>query len=321
MPSCVNRLTHPGGCEIGRRPIDLHLKALKMLNVEVKEISHGFIDCTTNEIIGTDIYLDFPSVGATENIMLAAVVSKGDTYIKNAAKEPEIVDLQNFLLKMGAKVYGAGTNIIKITGVTQNALNKNIEHSIIPDRIVAGTYLIAAAITKGDVVVKNLVPEHLGSIISNLKDTGCTVNISAENDEIHILGPEKLKAINMIRTMPYPGFPTDMQAQFTTLFSIAEGTGIIVENIFENRYMHIDELLRMGANIIVEGKTAIIKGVSKLTGANVLAKDLRGGAALILAGLVADGNTIISGITHVKRGYEDIDIKLKNIGAIIDTIT
>ncbi|MCX7922352.1 MAG: UDP-N-acetylglucosamine 1-carboxyvinyltransferase [Clostridia bacterium] len=309
----VNSLTHPGGCEIGPRPIDLHLKALKAMGARIQDVQNGFLYGEADKLKGCDIHLDYPSVGATENIMLAAVLADGDTYIRNAAKEPEIIDLQNYLVAMGAEVSGAGTNVIRIKG--KNTKFNSVEHSVIPDRIVAGTYMVAAAITGGNMVVKNIAPEHISSIISNLRDSGCHINI--KKNSLHITSPARPKAIDIIRTLPYPGFPTDMQAQMVSMLSIARGTSIIVETIFENRYKHVDELLRMGANIKLEGRIAVIKGVKKLNGANVTARDLRGGAALILAGLVAEGETVISGTKHIDRGYEDIEGKLSQVGALI----
>ncbi|HBW27039.1 MAG TPA: UDP-N-acetylglucosamine 1-carboxyvinyltransferase [Hungateiclostridium thermocellum] len=306
-------MSHPGGCEIGPRPIDLHIKALKRMGVKVHDAHHGFLYCEVDKIKGCEIQLDFPSVGATENIMLAAVFAEGETVIRHAAKEPEIVDLQNFLVGMGADVSGAGTSTITIRG-TNRKLN-NVEHTVIPDRIVAGTYLVAAGITGGELNLKNVMPEHITSVVSYLRESGCRINIKRNN--IHISGPSRPKAIDIIRTLPYPGFPTDMQSQFVSLLSVARGTSIIVETIFENRYKHVEELLRMGADIKLEGRLAVIKGVKRLTGATVTARDLRGGAALVLAALAAEGTSIISGIKHIDRGYENIEGKLSMVGAII----
>ncbi len=310
---CAKRKTHPGGCEIGPRPIDLHLKALRSMGAKIDDARRGFIYAEADRLKGCEIHLDYPSVGATENIMMAAVCAEGDTYIRNAAKEPEIADLQRFLKAMGANVSGAGTGVIFIRGGTSRF--KAAEHTVIPDRIVAGTYLIAAGITGGEITLKNVCPEHLIPVISNLKDCGC--RIKTNKSDLHITGPVRNKAIDIIRTLPYPGFPTDMQAQMVSLLSVAKGTSIFVETVFENRYKHVEELSRMGADIRVEGRMAVIKGVKKLTGANVTARDLRGGAALVLAGLAADGETIVNEIKHIDRGYEKIEEKLKAVGAAI----
>lgn len=310
---CANSLSHPGGCEIGPRPIDLHIKALKNMSSKIQDVQNGFIYAEADKLVGSDIHLDYPSVGATENVMLAAVFAEGDTYVRNAAKEPEIIDLQNYLIGLGVDVAGAGTSIIKIKG--SNRKLKDIEHYVIPDRIVAGTYMIASAITGGNMVMKNIVPEHLSSIVANLRDCGSNINI--KKNTLHISGPARAKAVEIIRTLPYPGFPTDMQAQIISLLSVARGTSIVVETIFENRYKHVEELLRMGASIKLEGRLAVIKGVKKLTGATVYARDLRGGAALVLAGLAAEGETVVQGTNHIDRGYENIEGKLQQVGATI----
>lgn len=306
---------YPGGCEIGPRPIDLHIKALSSLGAKI-DSQHGVIYCEAERLKGCDIQLDLPSVGATENMMLAAVFAEGDTYIRNAAKEPEIVDLQNFLIGLGVEISGAGTSVIRITGT--GTLNKNAEHIVISDRIVAGTYMIASAITGGEILLKNVVPEHLNSIIYNLRETGCRIKV--DRNTIRVLGTTRPRAIDAIRTLPYPGFPTDMQAQMVALLSVSRGTSIIVETIFENRYKHVEELLRMGAKIKLEGRLAVIRGVKQLTGASVAARDLRGGAALVLAGLAAEGETIIHGVKHIDRGYENIEGKLAQVGALIKRI-
>ena len=305
------KASYPGGCEIGIRPIDLHLKSLREMGATIKE-EHGFLICEAKQLKGCDIQLDFPSVGATENIMLASVFAKGVTVIRNAAKEPEIIDLENFLNAMGAKISGAGTATIYIKGVEKL---HDVEHHIIPDRIVAGTYLVAAAITKGEIVLKNIVHEYLQSVLYKLRECGCIIQIY--NDSLRLIAPEGIKAIESIRTLPYPGYPTDMQAQMMALMSLSDGTTIFTENIFENRYKHANELVRMGANIKIDGRIAVVKGVRKLSGATVIAQDLRGGASLVLAGLAAEGKTIIENIKHIDRGYENINDVLNELGADI----
>jgi UDP-N-acetylglucosamine 1-carboxyvinyltransferase len=294
----------------------LHLKALRNMGAKIQDVQHGLIYCEGENLKGCDIHLDYPSVGATENIMLASVFSKGETIIRNAAKEPEIVDLQRFLTRLGINVSGAGTGIIRIEG-TDKKLN-SAEHTVIPDRIVAGTYMVAAGITGGDITIRNVIHEHLNSLISNLRETGCSIN--TRGSDLHIIGPIRPYALDILRTLPYPGFPTDMQAQMVAMLSIARGTSIIVETVFENRYKHVGELLRMGANIKLEGRLAVIKGVRKLKGANVCARDLRGGAALVLAGLAAEGETVITGVKHIERGYECLEKKLLGVGAAIRRI-
>jgi len=305
----------PGGCEIGPRPIDMHLKGLRELGAEIEE-SHGFIYAKAKELKGCEIQLDYPSVGATENIMLAATRAKGTTVIRNAAREPEIVDLQNYLNKAGAKVSGAGTSVVIIEGV--NEFN-DVSHNTMPDRIVAGTYMIASAITGGEIVVKNIVIDHLQAIIAKLKEAGCI--IYNDNSSLKIIGPRKINSIEMIQTLPYPGFPTDMQAQMMALLTIANGTSIISETVFENRFKHAEELIRMGANIKIFGRVAVVKGVKELTGAKVSAKDLRGGASLILAGLAARGVTVVDNVFHVERGYENFHLELERLGANIKKIS
>lgn len=304
-------LSYPGGCEIGPRPIDLHLKALRSMGAEIEE-SHGLLHCKSKGLKGCDIQLDYPSVGATENIILAGVTAEGTTVIRNAAREPEIIDLQSYLNKAGAKVSGAGTSIITIEGIKKL---KNLSHSIIPDRIVAGTFMTAAVITGGDVIINNIVVEHIQSIIAKFKEAGAT--IYSNSSSIKVSGPKKVNAIEMLQTLPYPGFPTDMQAQVMSLLSIASGTSIISETVFENRFKHAEELSRMGANIKTFGKVAVINGVRELTGAKTSAKDLRGGASLVLAGLVAKGTTEIKNIYHIERGYEDFHLRLRDLGADI----
>lgn len=307
-------ISYPGGCDIGPRPIDLHLKALKELGADIKE-AHGFIHCKANNLKGCDIHLDYPSVGATENIILAAVKAKGTTIIRNAAREPEIVDLQNFLNAAGCKICGAGTSVIRVDGIDSSERLASIEYTIIPDRIVAGTYMVASAITGGEVILKNIVVEHIQSIIAALRETGCMIynNCTA----LKVIGPKRIKPIESIRTLPYPGFPTDMQAQLMALLCVANGTSVVCETVFENRFKHVEELVRMGANIKTVGRVAVIKGVKQLTGANVTAKDLRGGACLVLAGLVAKGVTKIDNIYHIERGYDRLHEKLNQLGANI----
>ncbi|HHW47936.1 MAG TPA: UDP-N-acetylglucosamine 1-carboxyvinyltransferase [Clostridiaceae bacterium] len=308
------KVSLPGGCAIGSRPVDLHLKGFSLMGAEITQ-GHGYIEARVNgRLKGNKIYLDFPSVGATENLMMAAVLAEGQTIIENAATEPEIVDLATFLNAMGADIKGTGTDTIKINGVSSL---KGPRHAIIPDRIEAGTFMVAAAITGGDVVIDNVVPDHLKPVSAKLREAG--VEISEELTSIRVSSDSKLKAID-IKTHPYPGFPTDMQAQMTSLMSRAEGTSMIIETIFENRFMHVSELKRMGAKIKIEGRSAIVEGNSKLTGAQVKATDLRAGAALILAGLVAEGTTEITDIQHIERGYVNIDEKLRQLGAKIHRV-
>lgn len=304
------KLSYPGGCDIGSRPIDLHIKAFKKLGISIVEES-GFINCNCERIIGNEISLDFPSVGATENSILVSVLAEGTTKIENAAMEPEIVDLQNFLNKMGAKVSGAGTKTIVVEGVKKL---KDVSYNIMPDRIEAGTFLCMAVATGGKIKLNSIIPEHLTPIISKLEE--CGSKILLEKNSITIEAKSKIKATD-IKTMPYPGFPTDMQSVFASMLTVSKGTSIIVENIFENRYKYIPELNRMGAKIVIEGRTAIIKGVKKLNAAPVKCTDLRGGAALVLAGLIAKGKTKISNIEYILRGYENLDIKLRKLGANI----
>ena len=305
------KVSYPGGCEIGPRPIDLHLKALREMGAEIDE-SHGFLYCHCEKLKGCEIQLDYPSVGATENTILAAVRAKGTTVIRNAAREPEIIDLQNYLNKCGAKISGAGTSIIKIEGVEKF---KDVEYTIMPDRIVTGTYMAASALTGGEIIIKNVETNHIQAIVAKLKEAGCL--IYNDNSSLKVIGPEKINYIEMTQTLPYPGFPTDMQAQMMAVLSIADGTSIISETVFENRFKHADELIRMGADIKIIGKVAIIKGVKELTGAKVKSKDLRGGASLVLAGLAAKGTTEVENIYHIERGYEDLDENLRKLGADI----
>ena len=306
------KISTPGGCEIGLRPIDLHLFAMKKLGVEIEE-SHGKLLCTIpKKLKGTKITLTFPSVGATENAVLLASVSEGTTTIINAAREPEIIDLCNFLNKCGAKISGAGESVIVIDGVKKL---KASEHSVICDRIAAATYLFAGAITGGDVTLKNTVPQHLNSILPVLEETGCEISIKC--NEIRLRAPLKLRRIDKLITQPYPGFPTDAQAPIMALTTVADGTSVIVENIFESRFKHVPELLRMGAKIRTEGRVAVIDGVKRLYGASVVSPDLRGGSALVLAGLVAFGTTEVGCLKHIDRGYENFENNLCMLNADI----
>ena len=304
-------ISFPGGCNIGARPIDLHIKGFESLGAKVQIIKNKYI-IDAKELTGARIYLDFASVGATINIMLAATYAKGCTIIENSAREPEIVDLQNFLNKMGAKIKGAGTDEIEIEGTKRL---KEISYNIMPDRIETGTFLCLAAKTGGKIELEKTNPNHLTPVISKLEEAGNKIEIKKET--IKIEAPKKLKAID-IKTMPYPGFPTDMQSIMASTFSIAKGTTIIVENIFENRYKYVQELNKMGAKITVEGKSAIIRGTRKLYGANVKATDLRGGAALVLAAMAAKGTTIIENIEYILRGYEELDEKIRQLGGNIE---
>lgn len=302
--------SYPGGCEIGSRPIDLHLKGFEKLGVNIKE-EYGEIICNTEKIQGAQIHLDFPSVGATENIILAACLAEGTTVLTNAAKEPEIEDLVKFLNKAGAKIKGEGTDRVEITGVKKLS---EISYNIMPDRIEAGTYLVAGAITGGNVKITSANPIHIEPILDKLEEANCSLEIG--KNYVQIKAPKRIKAVD-IKTMPYPGFPTDMQSIFGALLSTAKGTSIITENIFENRYKYIQELNRMGTKINVEGRTAIIKGTKRIQGTNVVASDLRGGAALIMEALVARGVTQIENVHYILRGYENIEGKLKELGAKI----
>lgn len=303
------RVSYPGGCAIGPRPINLHIKALERIGAKVDE-SFGYIDAEAEELTGGEVNFDFPSVGATENAIMAAVLAKGTTIIRNAAREPEIVDLQALLNKMGAKVSGAGMDTIRIDGV-----NKLMpaEHTVMFDRIEAGTFLMAGVMTRGDILVENIIPEYLFSVTDKLQDIGAQI-ITGKNS-IRIRARE-LRGVD-IKTLPYPGFPTDLQAPMLSLVTIAKGTSIITETIFENRFKHVDELTRMGAKIKVEGRTAVIRGVPKLTGAIVAAPDLRAGSALVLAALTAEGTSEIEQVYHIERGYESIEKKLQALGAQI----
>lgn len=305
------KISLPGGCNIGSRPINLHLKGFKNLGADI-EIGHGYIEAKAKRLTGTTIYLDFPSVGATENIIMAAVFAKGTTIIDNAADEPEIRDLIRFLNQMGAKIYNVGISKIMIEGV--ESLKGGIYEPIY-DRIEAGTFMVAAAITKSDITINGVIEEHHRPTIEKLKE--CGIPISIENNKMKINASDSEILATDIKTMPYPGFPTDMQPQFMSLLSMAKGTSVITENVFENRLMHVAELVRMGANIKIEGKTAILEGVNSLTGCEVKATDLRAGAALVIAGLVAKGETVINDIYHIDRGYSDIESKFRGLGAEI----
>ncbi|WP_418222850.1 UDP-N-acetylglucosamine 1-carboxyvinyltransferase [Clostridium isatidis] len=307
------KISMPGGCNIGTRPIDLHLKGFRLLGAEI-EIGHGFVEAKAKKLIGNRIYLDFPSVGATENILMASVFAEGTTIIENAAEEPEIWDLANFLNSMGAKIYGAGTGKITIEGVKADSL-KGTTYRAIYDRVEAGTFMVAAAITNSKILINGANEEHLRPTIEKLKECGVKFSGAGEN-RILVDGTGQKNPVD-IKTMPYPGFPTDMQAQMMTLLSVIKGSSIVTETVFENRFMHVAELVRMGANIKIDGRTAIIEGVDSLTGCEVKATDLRAGAAMILAGLVAKGITEISDIYHIDRGYVDIEEKFRKLGANI----
>ncbi|MHA4150469.1 UDP-N-acetylglucosamine 1-carboxyvinyltransferase [Bacillus cereus] len=308
------RIALPGGCAIGSRPIDQHLKGFEAMGAKV-QVGNGFVEAyVEGELKGAKIYLDFPSVGATENIMSAATLAKGTTILENAAKEPEIVDLANFLNAMGAKVRGAGTGTIRIEGVDKLY---GANHSIIPDRIEAGTFMVAAAITGGDILIENAVPEHLRSITAKMEEMG--VKIIEENEGVRVIGPDKLKAVD-IKTMPHPGFPTDMQSQMMALLLQADGTSMITETVFENRFMHVEEFRRMNADIKIEGRSVIMNGPNSLQGAEVAATDLRAAAALILAGLVSEGYTRVTELKHLDRGYVNFHKKLAALGANIERV-
>lgn len=304
------RISAPGGCAIGTRPIDLHLKGFSQLGAEI-HLGHGFIDASAKKLKGSRIYLDYPSVGATENLMMAGSLAEGNTIIENAAEEPEVVDLANFLNSMGAKVKGAGTKVVKIEGVEDL---HGTSYSVIPDRIEAGTFMLAAAMAGGTVLVDNVISEHINPLLVKLYEAGAQVDVG--DTSVRISSDSLLKPIDL-KTMPYPGFPTDLQPQTMALATIAQGTSVMVETVFENRFMHVNELKRMGARIKVNGRTAVIQGADKLSGAKVKATDLRAGAALVLAGLAAEGRTEVCNIYHIDRGYEKFAEKLRGIGADI----
>ncbi len=303
----------PGGCNIGSRPIDQHIKGFKALGAEV-EISHGKINTSAERLIGNHIYFDVVSVGATINIMMAACMAEGDTIMENAAKEPHIVDVANFLNAMGANIKGAGTDVIRIKGVSRL---HGTTYSIIPDQIEAGTFMFAAAATKGDVTVRDVIPKHLESISAKLMEMGCT--IVEGDDSVRVIGCDELKCTN-VKTLPYPGFPTDMQPQVSVALALAKGTSMVTESIFENRFKYVDELNRMGSKIKVEGNTAYIEGVEKFTGTQLSAPDLRAGAALVIAALAAEGISEIDDIAYVQRGYEDFEGKMRKLGAIMERV-
>ncbi len=305
------KISLPGGCAIGTRPIDLHLKGFEALGAEI-ELGHGYVEARApHGLTGARIYLDFPSVGATENILMAASMAKGQTILENPAEEPEIVDLANFLNAMGARIRGAGTNVIRIEGTDEL---HGCTHTVIPDRIEAGTYMVAAAMTDGDVYIENALTEHLKPVVAKLKEAG--VKIEEDVDGVRVTGTGVLRSVD-IKTLPYPGFPTDMQAQFMALTTVARGTSVVTETVFENRFMHVDELKRMGANIKIEGRSAVVEGSCRLLGCPVKATDLRAGAALVLAGLVADGQTEVGYLHHIDRGYDNLVAKLQGLGANI----
>ena len=304
----------PGGCDIGSRPIDQHIKGFRALGAEVK-IEHGMIIAQAEQLVGSRIYLDVVSVGATINIMMAAALAQGNTVIENAAKEPHIVDVANFLNSMGADIRGAGTDVIRIKGVEKF---HDTEYSVIPDQIEAGTFMMAAAATRGDVLIKNVIPKHLETIYAKLSEIGAQIEES--DDAVRVVATQRL-CNTQIKTLPYPGFPTDMQPQMAITLGLSTGTSTITESIFENRFRYVEELRRMGANIkMVEGNTAIIHGVEKYTGATVAAPDLRAGAALVIAGLAAEGYTTVTQIGYIKRGYERFDEKLRALGGLIEEV-
>jgi len=303
----------PGGCNFGTRPIDLHLKGFRALGAKVV-VENGIVKAYADKLVGTSIYMDQVSVGATINVMLAACMAEGKTVIENAAKEPHVVDTANFLNIMGAKVKGAGTDVIRITGVEKL---HGATYTIIPDQIEAGTYMIAAAITGGDVLVKNIIPKHMDSLTAKLEEMNVT--ITEYDDAIRVFADKPLTSVN-VKTMSYPGFPTDLQPQMAALLSICKGTNILTENVWENRYQYMDELRRLGAEVKVDGRTAVIEGVKSLTGANVMATDLRAGAAMILAALAAKGETVIGDVKYIDRGYEEVEHKFGALGANVTRV-
>lgn len=303
----------PGGCNIGSRPIDQHIKGFRALGADIK-IEHGMIIAQAEELVGNHIFFDVVTVGATINVMLAATLAKGNTVLENVAKEPHVVDIANMLNSMGANIKGAGTDVIRIKGVEKL---HGSEYSVIPDQIEAGTFMLAAAITKGDVLVKNVIPKHLEATTAKLYEIGCTVE--EYDDAVRVIGNPSLQATN-VRTLPYPGFPTDMQPQMAVALALANGTSTITENLFENRFKYVDELTKMGATIKVEGNIAVIEGINRFTGAEVSALDLRAGAALVMAGMAAEGYTMIDNIHYIKRGYEMFEKKLQKLGAHVEIV-
>ena len=308
------RIAYPGGCDIGLRPVDLHLKGLKSLHVRIEE-EGGYINCACDRLNGADILLDCPSVGATENIILASVKGEGTTVVRNAAKEPEICDLQNFLNKMGAKISGGGTSTIRIEGVKRL---HGVEYTPMPDRIEAGTFLIAAAMCGGELEIKGVFADNIAALLHKLREISCKITV--KNDKIYIKGGGVRKSLRMIETMPYPGFPTDLQAPITALACICEGATVIVENLFETRFKHVPELIRMGADITVRGRAAFVRGVPVLHGADLVAGDLRGGTALTLAAVSAEGKSTVTDLSHIDRGYSGFEYKLAGVGAKIRRI-
>ena len=307
------RVSLPGGCAIGSRPVNLHIKGLEAMGAEI-EIEHGYIIARAKRLKGARIFMDLVTVTGTENLMMAAALAEGTSVLENAAREPEVVDLANCLIAMGAKIEGAGTDTIRITGVTEL---EPVNYRVMPDRIEAGTFMIASAITGGDISIHGMHLEHLDALTFKLQDAG--VDVVNQEGVVRVKGPRRLRSVN-IKTRPYPGFPTDIQAQFMALMCVADGASVITENIFENRFMHVSELMRFGADITVDGKSATVKGVKKLSGAPVMATDLRASASLIIAGLAADNTTEVSRIYHLDRGYETIERKLAALGADIQRV-
>ncbi len=310
-------ISYPGGCAIGPRPIDMHLSALRKMGAEIDDLYKGILHSKAQKMQGTEILLDYPSVGATENIMLAACLAKGETIIRNAAKEPEIVDLQNFLQQMGVEIYGAGTGVVYIRGT--NEIKTDVSYRVIPDRIVAGTYMTCVASAGGEVVLNGMDYETVSSTAYCLRNCGVHVELIGKRD-MRITSEPKLKAMEVVRTSPYPGFPTDMQPQLVAVLSKATGTSVVIETVFENRYGYVEQLMRMGADITVRERVAVIKGVKRLTGAFVDACDLRGGAALVVAALSAEGTSLVNNVIHIDRGYEAFEEHLSNLGAAIKRV-